>query len=147
MSKWIKASGKLVYDPKRDENFKKTNKTRTLIINLARDTEIHHFYQWLIRKQYGDWLHLQDPMFGLHVTVVRGNEGVPDMSKWKKHQGEFFEFEYNTQLKCNWGFWNLPVNPSEKLVNLRTELGIEREHNFHLTVGRMYQHQIDAKWF
>lgn len=142
---WIKTQGRLAYDPARHE-FKKMYKTRTLIAEMARD-ELDLYYQWFLKKKYGDWLRLQRPMWGRHVTVVRGNEQVPCLDLWKKHAGEIVEFEYSPMLEHKFGFWSLSVRGDE-LQALRVELGLMKiYHNFHVTIGRQVDWQKGARWF
>lgn len=144
VEQWIKTRGKLAYDPTRRE-FKKTYKTRTLIAELPRD-QIDLYYQWFIKKQYGEWLSLQRPMWGIHVTVVRGNEPVPKLDLWKIHADRWVEFEYGPFIRHHWGFWSLPVR-SVELIEIRRELGLKAEHDFHITVGRQVEWQREARWF
>ena len=88
----IKLKGKLVYDPNRGADFKKTNKVRTLVLELPRD-QLDLYYQWFLTKEYGSWLTMQRPMYGTHVTVVKGNEHIDGkyLPLWKKHAGEIVE--------------------------------------------------------
>jgi hypothetical protein len=51
--------------------FKKQHKTKTCILQMPYDN-ISQFYQWFLLKQYG--LHVQNPLFQNHVTIVSGNE-------------------------------------------------------------------------
>lgn len=138
MEQWYKLSGVLVYDPVRLD-FKKSHKTKTLIVQLPRDT-LDLYYQWLIKRQFGTWLELQRPMYGLHVTVVKGNERINVPACWKKHVGETVEILVGTHLRRNFQFWNLPVR-SQRLNELRCELGLREDFPFHLTVGRQYEWQ------
>lgn len=137
----IKLRGKLVYDPIRPD-FKKTHKVRTLILELPRD-QMDLYYQWFLMKQYGTWIAMQRPMYGLHVTVVRGNEKIPAnrVHLWKKYSGKIIEIEYDpSKLVRHWEFWSLPVH-SPNLVAIREELGLHLYHNMHITVGRQYNWQ------
>lgn len=133
---WIPLRAKLSYDPVRPD-FKKSYKTRTLIAELPRDG-LDTYYHWMLKAKYGTWLQLQRPMYGLHVTVVKGTEQVPLKMlnlNWKKHQGKMVALEYSPELYRHWQFWSLPVR-SLDLENLRTELGLSSKFNFHITVGR-----------
>lgn len=151
---WLKVTGTLIYDPvRRDANviaklekrgestdgkhagFRKTNKTRTLILDLPRD-DLAEYYRWWLRRKYGEGFKMQAPMWGTHVTVVRGNEHVPDLSAWKKHDRAKVTVEYAPGgLSPHWRFWTLPVR-SSKLDDLRAELGLKNFHRHHITIGR-----------
>ncbi len=142
---WIKTTGRLVYDPDRGADFRKTHKYRTLVASWAWEErqELDLYYQWFLKKHYGTFHHLQRPMYGVHFTVVKGNESVPDMSAWKKHQGEVIEFEYGLVPQRRFQFWTLPVR-SKRAEELRAELKIVKQVHFHMTVGRLYDWQIPA---
>jgi hypothetical protein len=133
MTQWIKMTGKLVYDPVRPD-LKKTHKQRTLIIQPRHD-ELDLYYQWFLKKRYG--LMLQRPMWRTHVTVVAGNEHLPNEASWKKHEGKYVEFLYSPELEKHWQFWVLPVS-GEGLMDMREELGLKSKFSFHITIGRLY---------
>jgi hypothetical protein len=151
-SPWLPLSGVLIYEPNRDKDFegnetvfRKTFKTKTLIVQLHPSTDLNLYYEWFLKKKYGDRFKLQPPMFGLHVTVVRGDEKILHKSAWKKRNGELISFEYNPErLKSAWQFWSLPVRGTY-LEQLRVGLGLSEFHDFHLTVGRVYDWQ--KKWY
>lgn len=137
----IKTTGKFIYDPKR-QDFRKTYKSRTLIVELQRD-QMDLYYQWFLRQKFGQWLTLQRPMFGLHCTIVRGDERIKNENLWKKYQGQSIEIEYDPEkLKRHWTFWSIPVF-STRLEEIRGELGLQAYHDFHITIGRMYDHQLN----
>ena len=138
----MKTKGKLVYDPKRGEDFRKQHKTKTLILELSKD-QLDLYYQWFLTKKYGQWLTMQRPMYGLHVTVVRGDEKISQdkLKVWKKYQNQTIEIDYDpTKIKIHWKFWSIPVY-SKQLENIRAELGLKASHDFHMTIGRMYPDQ------
>jgi hypothetical protein len=140
---WLKLTGKLIYDPNRNTEwggeFRKQHKLRTLILQLPRD-ELDLYYQWFLQKKFGQWLDLQRPMYGKHITVVKGDERIRNLDKWKAHQGRKVEIEYSPRLQPHWKFWCLPVR-SPKLQELRNELGLSTDFKFHITVGRQYDWQ------
>ena len=132
--KEVKLTGTLVYDPSRI-GFKKTHKMRTLIA-MVRPGDIGEYYEYLIQQIYGPWATLHRPMYGYHVTVVSGKEGVPDMTAWKKHEGETVELTYDIEsLQKNWSFWNFRVH-CDRFKEIRSELKMKPDYHFHLTVGR-----------
>lgn len=152
ISGWTKSSGTIVYDPKRltEEEFKKTHKTRTMIVELGR-TDLDSYYRSILVSRFGPWMNLARPMFGLHLTVVKGNEPVKNMDAWKKHAGKRVEFEYDPttlrrtsgftmRVKGNpnpvpFGFWVIDVR-SDALIEMRRELGCRESFIPHLTIAR-----------
>jgi hypothetical protein len=139
---WQKASGKLVYDPKRHD-FRKSHKAHTLILEVdLGDADL--YYQHFLEKKFGGWYKTQRPMFGLHVTVVRGDEFRKVQSNlWNiLRAGHKIEIEYNpTQLRKKWQFWSIPVR-SEELQKLRRDLGLKDWADLHITVAREYKWQM-----
>jgi hypothetical protein len=131
MEQFFKLKGKLVYEPVRTE-LRKTFKAKTLIVDLPFD-DLALYYCSVIKQKYG--VHLHPPMWGNHVTVVRGDEKPPKSQVWKKHEGETVEFEVSPHLYRNWNFWCLPVR-SQQLHDIRKELGLAAFHEMHVTVGR-----------
>jgi len=94
-------------------------------------------------KAYGQWLKLQSPMFGSHITVVRPQEVDLHHSKWRAYEGESVEIEYSS-LERHWEFWSLNVY-SRRLVDIRRELGLRTDFRLHTTVGRQYPWQPSVK--
>ena len=156
--KFLKTKGRLIYDPVR-RDLKKTHKERTLIIELPRD-DLDLYYQWFLRKQLGSWfdheLRVQEvfnqqqsalvkigeniplvtrPMWGKHVTVVRGDETGHKSPNWGKYQGQEVDVYYGVDLKKTWKFWSIPVK-GDGLFEIRRELGLKAFHDFHITVAR-----------
>jgi hypothetical protein len=75
-------------------------------------------------------------MYGYHVTIVSGKEKIPDLTAWKKHEGEKVEITYDIEtLRKDWSFWNFRVDVP-RARELRTELGMKPDYHFHLTAGR-----------
>lgn len=135
MTDLYKLEGKLVYEPNRPD-LRKTFKAKTLIVDLPFD-DLANFYRALIKKRYG--FHLHPPMWGNHVTVVRGDEKPPNLDKWKAYEGETVEFEVSPHVYKQWDFWILPVK-SERLHEIRRELGLTAFHELHITIGRETDH-------
>ena len=133
----VKLIGTLSYDPKRDKvEFKKTHKMRTLIVNV-RPGNLAQYYEKLIQDEFGPWAILRAPMFGYHVTVISGNEHVPNMNAWKKYEGKKIEVEYEIEtLRKDRSFWNFRVSGTDQLREIRRELGLKPDYHFHLTIGR-----------
>jgi hypothetical protein len=137
----LKIKGKLVYDPTR-KNFRKDHKQRTLIIEFPKD-QLDLYYQWFLSKQFGTWYDIQRPMWGLHCTIVKGNEFIhkDKLNLWKKYEGQVVEVEYDpTTLSLHWEFWTMNVK-SDMVKNIRDELGLGSSYKPHITVGRLYDWQ------
>ena len=134
MSNLIKIKGRLVYDPHRPD-FRKTHKMKTLIVEL-KPGFLANYYESFLQKIHGTGFKLHPPMFGYHVTIVSGNERIPNLAAWKKHQGKEIEIEYDTtSIAKKHDFWFLKVN-GQNLQDFRAELGLSRNFPFHLTIGR-----------
>ena len=137
----IKCAAKLVYDPNRPD-FKKAHKTRTLIAQLRRD-DLDLYYQWFLKQKFGQYLEIQRPMFGTHVTIVRGDESIgrDKMHLWKKYEGQILSFNYDPcSLERHWQFWSIRVESTD-MCDIRAELGLRHQPNFHITIGRQYDWQ------
>jgi hypothetical protein len=158
MLEFLKTKGRLVYDPVR-RDMKKTHKERTLVIVLPWD-DLDLYYQWFLRKKYGTWFDhvlqtetmfneaqtalktigtnvpcVTRPMWGKHVTVVRGDEQGFRSPNWVKYEGQEVDVFYLPELECSWKFWSIPVK-GDGLFEIRKELGLKAFHDFHITVAR-----------
>jgi len=126
----IKSYGKLIYDPPSHLGDPK----RWLI--LACDDEISKYYRHLFYKDY-PWLgKLTRPVFGAHISVVRG-EDIPNIIFWNKYQNKIINFEYEPGVKDNGTYYWLSVK-CKFLSDIRQELGLIKfpKFGFHLTIGR-----------
>jgi hypothetical protein len=155
---FLKTQGRLAYDPIR-QDLKKVWKQRTLVVELPWD-DLDLYYQWFLRKQHGTWFDhelrkqtiynqaqtalyqtnenapgINRPMWGKHVTIVRGDEQGFRSPNWGKHEGEMIDIFYTPEVELDWKFWTLPVR-GDNLFELRRELGLCAFHNFHITVAR-----------
>lgn len=133
------ATGTLLYDPVR-ENLKRTDQSHTLVLDFPSE-DLAEYYQWFVKKQYGEKFKLQSPMFGTHVTVVRPQEVEVNHPAWLKYQGQELTVQYSpSMLERHWEFWSLTVFSSE-LVEMRRELGLRTDFRLHMTVGRQFDWQ------
>lgn len=147
---WVKLRGTVSYDPPRPDEFKKKNKLRTMVIDLdAKNLDL--YFHKLIAAKHGPWVNLLRPMYGVHVTVVKGNEGVRDMTAWKSHEGERIEIDLAPETlhrtvgftmaikgkeeRVPFGFWTVDVK-GDNLRKFRKELGMKEDNNWHVTVAR-----------
>lgn len=93
--------GQLQYNPVRPL-FKRGDQACTLILDLPKD-DLALYYQWFIQRRYGQWLKLQSPMFGTHVTVVRPQEVETDHCLWLAYEGLKLTIEYG-HVERHWEF-------------------------------------------
>ena len=134
----LMAQGALAYNLPPRRSTKPYNK-RSLVATLP-DDDLDLLYQWFVIRQYGQALHLNRPIFGTHVTVVRPDEDVPKMTLWGKYEGVRVNVEYDVELRNHFGFWSLPVY-SNYFQEIRLELGLHPEPDFHITIGRQFDWQ------
>jgi hypothetical protein len=127
----FKVTGKLVYEPSRP-NMRKQYKLKTLVLNLVYD-DLANLYRFFVKQKYG--IHLDPPMWGNHITVIRGDEKPPRPELWKAYEGEFMDIEISPHIYKTRNFWTLPVK-SKRLHDIRKELGFKNYHEMHLTIGR-----------
>lgn len=130
------ATGTLLYDPIR-ENLKRTDQSHTLILDLPSE-DLAQYYQWFVKKKYGDTLQLQSPMFGTHVTVIRPQEVNLEHPAWLKYQNKKITVAYSPEnLERHWDFWSLSVFSTD-LVDIRREFGLRTDFRLHMTIGRNF---------
>ncbi len=135
-------NGTLRYDPVLNTNKSSStiSENHTLIIELPLD-DTTDYYQWLVKRQYGLWLKLQPPMWGSHVTVIKHNEHVPDLSDWFLFEGESIALDIdNIFLERHWQFWSLSVY-SNRLLEIRSFYGLPTDFRLHTTIGRQFDWQ------
>jgi hypothetical protein len=128
---WCKSSAQVSYDPYRP-GLRKHRPGSLVVANV--DLGIPEYYRWWVRKRFG--LQLHPPAFFPHITIVDGKRHHDKNSFWKKYQNRTIEFEYNVEFEQHWKFWTLPVR-STQLEQIRTELDLNPNYNFHITFGRM----------
>lgn len=128
-------TGTLKYNPKRD-NLKKTRNHDEFFLILDLPKDVGYYYRYWVKKRFG--LFLNPPAYGEHITVLDGRNPVQTDNKvhWKKYDNCKVKVHYSNQLYQKWKFWCLPVQ-SEKLNDIREELGFNRLDAFHITFGRM----------
>ncbi|RJF96152.1 hypothetical protein [Noviherbaspirillum saxi] len=130
--------GRLAYDLPPIRSDKPYNK-RSLVATLPHD-DLDLLYQWFVERQYGQALRLNRPIFGTHVTIVRHGEDIPNMEYWGKYEGLEVDIEYDVGVRNHFDFWSLPVY-SDWFQQVRRELGLAREPDFHITIGRQFDWQ------
>ena len=78
---------------------------------------------------------LQAPLWGTHVSVIRGEE-PPNPAEWGRFQGAEVEFDYEPLVQETDGYlWVAVACP--RALDLREQLGLPREPKppLHLTIG------------
>jgi len=130
-------TGTFRYSPVRT-GLKNLDQADTLVLDLPRD-DLAEYYQWHIKKKYGQWLGLQSPMFGTHVSVIRPQEVDLKNPLWGKYEGQTLHIFY-TVLERHWGFWSLNI-VSPQLIEVRREFGLRTDYRLHITVGRQFDWQ------
>ena len=131
----FKSSAKIIYDPV-IEGDPSSFKEHWIIAQC--DPEIARYYRWLTKRHAClDWL--IKPAWGAHISIARGDAPLkPEL--WKKHQGQWLEFEYGNEVWTNGRHFWLDVR-CEKMYDLREELGLSRKFRFaelHLTIGNLH---------
>jgi hypothetical protein len=137
-----KVTGIIRYAPNRGNDFRKSFKARPVIVQFPYD-DLTAFYRWLVKRRYH--LDLQAPMFGNHVTIVRGDERPPKTKAWEKYEGHKLTVELSPRIYKAHHFWVLPV-VSDRCYEIRRELGLYNFHNLHLTIGREFEKDRSRYW-
>ena len=98
------------------------------------DDEIVEYYRWWVHRVHQ--LKLHRPLFGAHISVMRGEEPLYQHELWGSHQDQIVEITYGHELTHAQGYWFLPAQ-CRALEELRLSFGLERQpqFGFHLTIG------------
>lgn len=126
----MKSFGILNYSPKTHLR----NADRWLVLYC--DDELVKYYSHLFKKEY-PWLpKLQRPVWGAHVSVIRG-EKIQNEDKWGLFHKKRIDFDYEPGVIDNGEYYWLKVK-CDALLDIREMYGLSREPKFglHLTVGR-----------
>ena len=142
----MKVTGHLVFEPDRGADFRKTGKLKTLILDLpgAKHRALAQYYIRLIEAEHGPWCNLMEPMFGTHITVVRGNGDRFLEADCKRLVGQHVTvtLDPTTLQRTPWSgknpaFWFIKV-VSPELQALRSLMHVKPIFSYdpHLTVAR-----------
>lgn len=142
----MKVTGTLVFEPDRGADFRKTGKLKTLILDLPgrKHAEIARYYASQITAVLGPWCNLLEPMFGTHITVVRGNGDRFKDAACQSVVGQKLTvtLDPTTLQRTPWSgknpaFWYMKV-VSPELDDLRARLNVKPifSYDAHLTVAR-----------
>lgn len=139
--RWLKTTGRLIYDPVRlDLRKKSRGGSWWLIVEMDGNSleDFGAYYRWHLRN-HGVGM-LQATAWKPHVTILDGRQEVkPEFQNlWKKYSGEIVTFEYDIELEKIWKFWVLPVR-CDFFKEIRKELGFKNDYPFHITVAREYE--------
>lgn len=144
--------GIITVNPPRPEDFRKVHKLNTVVLELkCRDTA--PYFIDLLQREHGPWLRLAPPMFGLHVTLVKGTEKF-DLQRAKQLEGRelALEADISTLERTEWsgdrpGFWCINVN-RKPVDQLRKQLAVKTDAYGlipHVTVAREQEFFMQAK--
>lgn len=137
---WHKCTGRIKYDPYRFGMKKKTDWWAIVQV----DKELTRYYRWWVQNQY--WIDLKQPSWDAHVSIIRGEKPHRDlMHLWKKYDGRKVELEYchnvrrsgDTNTNRPSYYWFVEVK-CKLLTEIRDELNLPSNWNFHLTIGRTW---------
>lgn len=131
------SQGQIIYEPFRGEM-----KTSPWWCIVDCDREITRYYRWWLQRE--KHIHLQQPSWDAHISIVRGESTVKQSAAWKKYhkQKVLFEYEHgairSAPDKDQPGtFYWIDVE-CPMLSEIRRELGLPVGFRFHLTIGRTY---------
>jgi hypothetical protein len=128
----MKSLGKLIYSPRTHL----ASSANWLVVMC--DDEISRYYRSLFYREF-PWLgKLTRPVWGTHISVIRGERVDPKL--WRMDENKILEFEYDGGVRDNGEYYWLRVD-CPYLFDLREKLGLSREpkFGFHLTIGRTTQ--------
>lgn len=130
--KEFQAKGKIIYDPVAG----KAQNPWWVIVECPKDI-MDYYHYWLEREE---GVKLNKPLFGSHISVVRGEEPAESSKHlWKVCHEEEVEFAYSHEIMNNGEYYWLEID-CMKLNELRETLGLEEkvQFGFHLTIGRVF---------
>lgn len=134
--------GPLIYDPRRPGL--KRRKDWWVVVPV--DNEIARYYRWWVQRRYH--IALCEPSWKAHISVVRGEmpREASLRALWKKHAGERVRFAYGHNPKLatarvyaadDGQIWFIDAY-SDRLCEIRAELGLPTFHKFHISIGKTY---------
>ena len=130
-------SGRFQFSPERP-GMKKVHRLseQSIIINI--DNGVVDYYSYWLWKYKN--IKLSRPAWGAHITVVSDKDKVKDFDTFEKLKGDFdksfVKIFHQVNIRKQWQFWILDVEPSEEFLFIRNALGIKEKFPFHITIGR-----------
>lgn len=132
-----KCNGKFIFSPTRP-GLKKLHRSFDRAVILKLDNGVVEYYAWWLRRKYGIQVSL--PAWGAHITVVsdkdRVKDGIAFEALKKRFEGKILNVSHDVYLKKKWQFWVLDVTPTEEMLKVRRDLGLNEDFPFHITIGR-----------
>lgn len=141
----IKLTGNVIVNPKRPGDFRKNHKLKTVIVEF-KGMGLAHYYINMLERKYGPWMNLSPPMFGLHVTLVKGTETFNEQAAYdfqEKFKTLTLDIDPTTLARTDWsktqpGFWTMKV-AGDLVPSFRRDLRVNADRfglRPHLTVAR-----------
>lgn len=132
-----KCNGKFMFSPTRP-GLKKLHRSFDRAVILKLDNGVVEYYSWWLRRKYGIQVSL--PAWGAHITVVSDKDRVKDGIAFdtlkKRFEGKILSVSHDVYLKKKWQFWVLDVIPTQEMLQVRRDLGLNEDFPFHITIGR-----------
>lgn len=134
----LKSTGTFRYSPTLNGSLMRRDGGTTrwwLIIDC--DEELSRYLRHLYFLSTYRTTTVQSPLWGPHISVIRGEE-PPHKEAWEKLDGQEVEFEYEPLVQEGQGYLWVAVQ-CEPALSLREELGLSREPDppLHLTIGNL----------
>ena len=120
-----RSTGLLRFDPK-----KGTKHFDPWWALLECDEGIVGFYAWLL-KSYGIASY-PNKLWGPHISVIKGD---PANDLWGCREGEEVDFWYTDNIRWDNGKHAWLDCYSERMSEIRVEMGLPPKAHFHLTIG------------
>lgn len=148
----MKLHGIIKVNPERPSDFRKTHKLSTVVLEIPCKA-LPLFYIDLLQREFGPWLRLAPPMFGLHVTIVKGTETFNKNKAMRFHNHKItLMADPSTLARTEWsldqpGFWCIGVAEPE-VKKLRTSFRVKTDAYGlipHITVAREQATFMKAK--
>lgn len=124
----LKSIGKLTYSPRSHL----ANPQKWLV--LMCDDSISTYYRHMFYKEFPWKGKLTRPVWGAHISVIRGEYTDPKL--WMLDNNKIIEFEYEGGVLDNGIYYWLNVK-CNYLLDLREKYNLSREprHGLHMTIG------------
>lgn len=100
------------------------------------DREISNYYKKLLPK----WYIIKPQKYKAHISVVRSEKQITNLSNWNKYNDEIIEFSYSNEIIWDNRYYWLQVE-CERLKEIRVSLGLSPTvpwtNKFHITIGNL----------
>jgi hypothetical protein len=108
---------------------------------LKCDEEIGKYYRQLYQKEHqtlngGYPLKLIQPIFGNHISYIRGSDKISNEELWGLSENEMVEFKYLPGVLDNGKYyWLKVICPFLSELRMKYNLAPEPKYGLHLTIG------------